>query len=230
VKAVLIRLEGPLQAWSSQGKLGIRDTDREPTKSGVLGFVGAALGMERDDERLLAELRTLSLAVRVDRPGSLLRDYHTAGGGRFRGAQYVVHGTSDCVQSERYYLQDASFVAALAGAEALVERVAGALTAPHWPLFLGRRACPPSVAPLIGVTGGSAADAARSAPRAELRHGEDAGAPLRLVVEAPPTVGGEPRYDDPLSFAHTQRSFAVRYVKTEWVTLPGPAAHVAVSA
>jgi len=223
VKSVLIRLEGPLQAWSSQGKLRIRDTEREPTKSGVLGLVGAALGMERDDDALLAELRTLSLAVRVDRPGSLLRDYHTAGGGRFRGAKYLVHGAGDCVPSERYYLQDASFVAALGGDDALVERVATALRSPHWPLFLGRRACPPGVEPFIALAAAGAAGAARAAPRALLRQGEDVQTPLRLVVEAPPSAGGEPRYDDPLSFAHTRRSFGIRYVKTEWVTLPDAA-------
>ena len=59
MKVLLIRLEGPLQAWSAQGKLGVRDTEREPTKSGVLGLIGAALGMPRTDDVTLAALASL---------------------------------------------------------------------------------------------------------------------------------------------------------------------------
>lgn len=211
MSVVLLRLEGPLQAWSAQGKLGVRDTEREPTKSGVLGLVGAALGMSRDDDATLATLATLAMAVRVDRAGSLLHDYHTAGGGRFRGEKYTVFDTSDCVPTHRYYLQGASFVAALEGDAALIERIAAALRAPRYPLFLGRRSCPPSVPPLMGVVDGTARDAVRAAPRAEK---PDPGA-LRVVVES---RDGDARYDVPLSFAQTERRYGRRYVSTEWVS------------
>lgn len=222
MNSVLLRLEGPLQAWSTQSKLGVRDTDREPSKSGVLGLVGAALGMERTDDETLAELRQLEMAVRVDRPGSLLHDYHTAGGGTFRGSPYFVHGVKDCIPSHRYYLQDASFVAALSGTAALVERIAAALRSPRWPLFLGRRACPPSAPPLIGVLQDGAARAAASAPyaqRAHERRNGEAASQLRLLVESSPE-DGEPRYDVPLSFAPDAKRYGVRYVRTEWVDPP----------
>ena len=62
MKSVLLRLEGPLQSWGAQGRFGIGDTDREPSKSGVLGLVGAALGTVRNDGDLLASLRTLATA------------------------------------------------------------------------------------------------------------------------------------------------------------------------
>ncbi len=211
--SVLIRLEGPLQAWSTQIKLGIRDTDQEPSKSGVLGLVGSALGMARDDEARLADLRELRLAVRVDRQGSLLHDYHTAGGGRFRGDRYLVFGAKDCVPSHRYYLQDASFVAALAGDALLVRSIGDALQSPRWPLFLGRRACVPSVPPFAGFGEGDAAAAVRDAPPAERI---DPG-PLRAVVEVEPAEDGEARYDVPLSFAEGNRRYGLRYVRTEWV-------------
>ncbi len=222
MRSVLIRLEGPLQAWSTQIKLGIRDTDREPSKSGILGLVGAALGMARDDDEILAELRQLILAVRVDRPGSLLRDYHTAGGGQFRGKPYLVFGAKDCVPSHRYYLQDASFLAALGGDDDLVTRVGEALESPRWPLFLGRRACVPWVLPFAGFVQGDPRAAIHSAPPADRA---DAG-PLRAVVEVAPGEDGEPRYDVPLSFAEGDRRYGVRYVLTEWVDMgsePGPA-------
>ena len=223
MKTVLLRLEGPLQSWATQSKLGIRDTDREPGKSAAVGLVGAALGMERDDEATLASLRALSVAVRVDRAGSLLRDYHTAGGGSFRDRKhYVVDGAGDCIPSQRYYLQDAAFTVALSGEDDLVERVATALRNPRWPLYLGRRACVPSCPVLLGVVDGAAHDAVRNAPLAERRDPVAPGEPerLRLVVEAPPEDGGEPRYDDPLSFRVGAKRYGVRYVKTEWMDVP----------
>lgn len=217
MRSVLIRLEGPLQAWSTQIKLGIRDTDPEPSKSGILGLVGAALGMARDDEATLASLRELMLAVRVDRPGSLLHDYHTAGGGRFRGQAYLVFGAKDCVPSHRYYLQDASFLAALGGSDEVVVRVGHALQSPRWPLFLGRRACVPSAPPFAGLGEGDAAAAIRSAPLAD-RSGDG---PFRAVVEVAAGEEGEPRYDVPLSFVDGNRRYGVRYVRTEWVDVAG---------
>jgi CRISPR system Cascade subunit CasD len=219
MKALLLRLEGPLQAWSTQSKLLVRDTDREPSKSAVIGLIGAALGMERDDDGQLAKLRELSFAVRVDRPGTLLRDYHTAGGGRFRGrGDYFVFNTKDCVPSERYYLQDACFTAALAGEATLVEHVAAAVRSPRWPIFLGRRSCPPSAPLFLGVVDGDARQAVRDpAFLCPARSNEPEVARLRLLVEAPPSEGGEPRYDDPISFRLGARKHAVRYVKTEWL-------------
>ena len=236
MKSLLLRLEGPLQAWSTQSKLGIRDTDREPSKSAVLGLLGAALGMARDDDAQLATLRTLSLAVRVDRPGTLLRDFHTAGGGRFRGrADYFVFDAKDCIPSERYYLQDASFTVALAGDDALVARVGAAVQSPHWPIFLGRRSCPPSVPPFLAIVEGPAEAAVRAAPllaaeeRAQgLEVRRAAERRLRLVVEARPEEGGEPRYDDPLSFRDGDKRYGVRYVKTAWLEVtPEPAEETA---
>lgn len=217
MKSVLLRLEGPLQAWGTQSKLGVRATDREPSKSGVLGLVGAGLGMERDDRAMLATLCSLALSVRVDRAGLLLRDYHTAGGGRLRGQEHVVFGAGT-VPSDRYYLQDASFAVALSGDDALVDRVAGAVQSPRWPLFLGRRSCPPSEPLFLGL---EAADGPHAVRRARLAERTD-GIPLRLVVEVPPEEGGEPRYDVPLSFMEGARRYGLRYVRTEWFEPPTP--------
>jgi len=215
VKAVLIRLEGPLQAWSAQGKLGIRDTEREPTKSGVLGLVGAALGMSRDDDAGLAALASLKMGVRVDRAGTLLHDYHTAGGGKFRGREYYVHRTSDCVPTHRYYLQGASFVAALEGDDALVLRIAVTLRSPRFAPFLGRRSCPPSVPLLIEIVEGNVRDALERAPLAL----EPDDGPYRRILESL-SGEGDVRYDVPLSFAQIERRYGTRYVTTDWVTGP----------
>lgn len=75
---LLLRLAAPLQSWGADSKFEIRKTNREPTKSGVIGLLAAALGLARDDDQALQRLNGLRFAVRVDQEGQLLRDYHTA--------------------------------------------------------------------------------------------------------------------------------------------------------
>lgn len=131
MRTVLLRLEGPLQSWGVTSRFDDRDSCLEPTKSGVLGLCAAALGMPRDDTAQLAQLAMLSMAVRVDRQGSVARDFQTAGGGAFAGADYGVFkasgGRGDTVTSRRTFLADASFLVGLGGDVGLVERIALAL-------------------------------------------------------------------------------------------------------
>lgn len=224
MKSVVLRLEGPLQSWGTQGRFSERDTDSEPSKSGVLGLVGAALGMSRDDEARLEALNGLEMAVRVDREGRLLRDFHTVGGGQFPGVKnYSVSGTKDPVLTNRYYLMDASFVVALGGDEALVESLAHALRDPVYPLFLGRRSCTPSAPVLIGVVAESAAEAARGASWTE-RH--DKGPKARLIMDALGGQEGVPRNDVAVSFRLGARRFVRRLVRTEWVDVPATTSEI----
>ena len=172
MKTVLLRLEGPLQSWGTRSRFQERDTEREPTKSGVLGLVAAALGMERDDDAMLARLAIAEMGVRVDREGGMLVDYHTAGGGTFNGKEHSVHGAGTVI-THRAYLSDASFLVALGLVdEALALQVDRALANPVWPLFLGRRACPPSLPVTAGLLDGGprAALVASSWPSPLLHH------------------------------------------------------------
>ena len=73
---LLLRLAAPLQSWGEDSKFETRRTRREPTKSGVIGLLAAALGRRRYEP--LDDLRGLRFAVRVDQEGELLRDFHTA--------------------------------------------------------------------------------------------------------------------------------------------------------
>ena len=75
---LLLRLAAPLQAWGADSKFETRKTNREPTKSGVIGLLAAALGLRRDDCEALTRLTGLRFGVRVEREGQLLVDYHTA--------------------------------------------------------------------------------------------------------------------------------------------------------
>lgn len=44
---LLLRLAAPLQAWGADSKFETRKTNREPTKSGVIGLLAAALGLRQ---------------------------------------------------------------------------------------------------------------------------------------------------------------------------------------
>lgn len=214
MKTILLRLEGPLQSWATQSRFGIRDTEREPSKSGVVGLVGAALGMARGDDEQLARLRKLEFGVRVDRPGTLLRDYHTAGGSTFRSEQYFVHGASknNSVLSERFYLQNASFLAALRGNDTLINEIASALSNPRWPLFLGRKSCPPSRKIFLRTSDETIVDVLLAEPWNE-DSGFEPTPPTRLVLESN-SLDGEPRFDDPISFAPGAVQHGIRYVRS----------------
>lgn len=145
---LFLRLEGPLQAWGDTSKFVIRRSMEGPTKSGVLGLICCAMGLSRQAAREeLPGLNTMTIGVRIDRPGMRWWDYHTvgaciglttAGGGLKTGAQ----GT---LITRREYLADASFLVALQGDTALIEKVADALRTPKWQLYLGRKSCPPSM-------------------------------------------------------------------------------------
>ena len=222
MKSVLLRLAGPLQSWGTQGRFGIRDTDSEPSKSGVVGLVGAALGMSRDDEATLARLRTLAFAVRVDREGSPLRDFHTVGGGVFRGEDHglwsIEAGKKEVktALTQRYYLSDASFLTALGGDdEAFVADIARALQHPVWPLFLGRRACPPSEPVFAGLANASPDAAIRLVPMAP-RDRAEAPERLRIVVESD-AENGRPRQDEPESFTLYARRHGLRHIRFDFI-------------
>lgn len=44
MSTLLMRLAGPLQSWGTTSRFDQRDTGKEPSKSGVIGLMAAALG------------------------------------------------------------------------------------------------------------------------------------------------------------------------------------------
>ncbi len=218
---LLIRLAGPMQSWGIVSRFSHRDTACEPSKSGVIGLLCAALGAPRDDDDTVARLAALPMGVRVNREGVPGTDFQTIGGGTIAGAAYGVaraQGASGgTLLSYRDYLADADFLVGFESADdRWLRRLDAALRRPRWPLYLGRRSYVPAVAPAAGVTMVSLGEALRdtSVPPAP--------AALRLVLEGPPGRG-EPRYDVPLSFHPQRRAFGLRYVTTSWVPVHAPA-------
>ncbi len=216
MNTLLLRLCGPMQSWGVQSRFSVRDSGLEPSKSGVLGLVCAALGIDRADDGALGELAALRMAVRVDREGVLKVDFHTALDVLKAGG-----GTKNTEPSNRYYLADALFVVGLAGEDlALLERVQAGLRSPRWPLFLGRKAFVPGEPVWLedGLKPGLDLREALD-PRVTPYLGRLPAPPrLRLVLEDPD--GPIVRADQPLSFAG--RRFGPRRLSSTFVTLPQP--------
>lgn len=160
MNGLLLQLAGPLQSWGEHSAFTHRDTAAHPTRSGLIGMIASAFGIPRHravsespdgSETTFGRLTRLRFTVRHDRPGVRLRDFHTIGGG------YPTHRTvptakggrrtsgQGTIVSERHYLSDAVFTVAVTAPDdpSLVTDCAQALSAPHWPLHLGRRSCPP---------------------------------------------------------------------------------------
>lgn len=156
-----MRLEGPMQAWGTHTFEDFRPSNLYPTRSGLLGLLGACLGLERGDLGGQARLAaSVEFTVRVDgqlarpgtdklitKPGIKLPDFHTVLDAR------KVDGSANKfpVVSRREYLFDAAFTVVVGSrAEALVslERLAEALRRPCYTPTLGRRSCP-STRPLL---------------------------------------------------------------------------------
>ena len=53
---LLLRLAAPLQSWGMDSKFETRKTNREPTKSGIIGLLSAALGLRRDETEKIEKL------------------------------------------------------------------------------------------------------------------------------------------------------------------------------
>lgn len=206
MSTLLLRLAAPMQSWGASSRFKKLTTEREPTKSGVIGLIAAALGRERVDD--LKDLCSLKFGVRIDQPGKLLRDYHTA------------HHPSDAKRSfisERYYLCDAVFVVGLETTdEEFLREIEAALLNPRFPLYLGRRSCPPVGQIILNITPLSLSEAletqewqAQDWYMKKLRH--KAKIDLELVMETSlETLGSYLKRDMPVSFSEKQRKYRFR--------------------
>ncbi|MFJ5924639.1 type I-E CRISPR-associated protein Cas5/CasD [Kitasatospora sp. NPDC092948] len=242
-QAVLVlRLAGPLQSWGDRSAFNRRDTRPQPTKSGVVGLLAAAEGRPREAD--LADLVGLRLGVRVDQPGTLLRDYHTVSDYRGRplpqagvnakGVQKPTSPAKDTHVTHRYYLQDAVFVVAVQGPAALVATLADAIRRPAFPLALGRRSCVPIQPITLGtVRGGTLEDvlaaepwqagpAAREAYRRRAARGPRPYSPHRIDLAATfdDPSGDDTLQDVPRSFAPRERGFTTRRIRHAWLDVP----------
>ncbi|MCX4744809.1 type I-E CRISPR-associated protein Cas5/CasD [Kitasatospora sp. NBC_01287] len=228
MSVLVLRLAGPLQSWGSAARFARRTTETAPTKSGVLGLLAGAQGRDRDAD--LSDLAALRFGVRIEQPGTRIVDLQTAH-----------HGDSDRSMplSQRFYLADAVFLAALEGERSLIAALHAAVRAPvHLP-YLGRRSCPPSGPVDVGVRDDAGLrevlerEPWLAAPWYRREHGQKAVLRLTLLIEpgdeggdgdahAAAHAGADAVRDQPISFDPRHRRYALRGVHTASVLLPRP--------
>lgn len=212
---LLLRLQGPMQSWGTTSRFDERDTQLEPSKSGVLGLICAALGRDRHEP--VEDLAALRMGVRVDHEGMPMRDYQTATG------VLIATGKSDLrrtVVSPRYYLSDAAFLVGLEGKdEALLARIHTALRAPHWPLALGRKSFAPGMPVWLpdGLSPLSLEAALAQYPRLVSARRGDLQPTLRCLLED--DQEGAVRLDQPVA-PFAERRFGPRFVKSGVLHVP----------
>lgn len=220
MSVLLLRLAAPLQAWGDSSRFVHRQTRQEPTKSGVLGLLAAAQGRRRTDP--IEDLAGTAFAVRVDQPGRLVRDFQTA---------RSLDGSRTMPLSYRYYLADAVFVAAVEGDGALLEGLDAALRAPVYPLFLGRRSCPPAGKLRLGLREGDLEETLREVPwQASIwyRRRQTTTVQLEIVRDAAdPADIGEVIRDHPVSYDPRRRQYGWRTViRSPPLTISNPVGRV----
>lgn len=152
---LILRLDGPMQAWGTHTFEDFRPSNIFPTRSGLLGLLGACLGIDRRDQEELERLAaSVAFTVRIDqavlrldakepilKPAIKLPDFHTVLAAR------KVDGSENKnpIVSRREYLFDAVFTVAVgehSAASIKLDEIAEALRRPCFTPTLGRRSCP----------------------------------------------------------------------------------------
>ncbi|MFF0494388.1 type I-E CRISPR-associated protein Cas5/CasD [Nocardia sp. NPDC004068] len=220
MSVLLLKLAAPLQSWGVASRFARRETQQYPSKSGVLGLIAAARGHRRTDP-IEEELTDLAFGVRVDQQGTLVRDFQTATSLDDR-TRYPL--------SQRYYLADAVFVAAVQGDPELLRGIRDALRHPRYPLYLGRRSCPVTESLVLGdILDATLPEALKTAEwQASSWYRRRQPAIVRLPIyrdrlpgEAPDPLPERVR-DVPVSFDPVRREYGWREVRAEHTQIDNP--------
>lgn len=173
---LLLRLDGPLQAWGGVALDSRRPTLGFPTRSGLAGLLASALGWRyRDGEKTTTLQDALRFAVRQDRAAVRIDDFQSVDLGRENSGwtRWGVEKRGGAFSTgthllDKEYLAGASFLVAMTlreNAPVRLDEIEGALSNPARPLFLGRKGCPPALPILVART-------PASSPYDALRYGD----------------------------------------------------------
>tara|TARA_B100000745_G_scaffold298840_1_gene248307 strand:- start:590 stop:1300 length:711 start_codon:yes stop_codon:yes gene_type:complete len=145
-----------MASWGQAAVGGDRPTGMQPARSALLGLLGAALGIKRDDESALSNLQSsVCFAVKQCAPGALLRDFHSSQvpsqskkATHFSRRSELSERKLNTVLSSRDYRCDGLWIVAIWLTEQSVltlEQLQRALLKPVYCLYLGRKSCPPAL-------------------------------------------------------------------------------------
>ena len=143
-------LDGPLQSWGYQSKFDRRTSLSYPTRSGILGIISAAMGIDRKDTKGLRQFDEIKFTIYKFCDSGRMIDFHTVGGGwnKKTHPQHIVPKadgkTGNTVVTYREYLQNAKFGAVVEGESSLLEKIGSSLINPVWGIWFGRKSCIPA--------------------------------------------------------------------------------------
>jgi CRISPR system Cascade subunit CasD len=153
----VFRLYGPMASWGEIAVGEIRDTAVRPTRSALIGLLGAALGIRRDDEESCRGMvEAYRFAVRTNGSLTPIRDFHTwqrpkqKRGLRWETRKEELEAeTIDTGLSRRGYLCDAVWTVCMwtvtDDPPCSLEEIRQAVRTPRFVLYLGRKSCPPGL-------------------------------------------------------------------------------------
>jgi CRISPR system Cascade subunit CasD len=218
-----------MQSWGTTSRFDQRDTGKEPSKSGVIGLIAAAMGIGRDDWADLEPLTHLVMGVRHDRPGVPKYDYQTAG---CAATDIIIQAdgkpAKSGVVSHRDYLADAAFLVGLECEDRLLlERIYAALQNPVWTLSLGRKSYVPSEPIWIenGLQDTSLHEVLAQWPWISSTRKWELLPEQLLVTFESGDGSGVLKMDQPLS-SFAERCFGTRFVRSELIDFPQEVTHV----
>lgn len=148
VEHLVFALVAPMGSFGDLAGHEQRGSEGWPGRSAILGLIGAALGVRRDDIKGQRALNDWRMAVSVLHQGPVLNDFHTVQtvpSARIRHpatraeALAVLTRSDNGLITRRSYRMDCAFGVALWGGDMALEK---ALNAPHFVPYLGRKSCP----------------------------------------------------------------------------------------
>jgi CRISPR system Cascade subunit CasD len=173
-RTLVLRFAGPAQSWAS-APYAIKATEGVPTRSAVLGMIAGALGIPRGP--LPGWLHATEIRVRVDRPGTVVTDFHTvsnppadvgaartrqrlaASAGRDRNTAHHTVPVGDggpwsksSMVTQRAYLADAEFIVTVNHPDdERLDSISAAVGDPVFMPYLGRKAFAPAFPFNLGI-------------------------------------------------------------------------------
>ena len=154
---LVFQLYGPLASWGDLAAGEIRPTKERPSKSAIGGLLAAALGVKREEEEKHAQIsQKYGVAFCVHQTGEEMRDYHTIQTakpqkGKIYSSRYdeLSAPKLETILSYRDYRADALCLAAVWAKDIAppfsLKDIKQALRSPKFPLYLGRKSCPPAL-------------------------------------------------------------------------------------
>ena len=175
-----MRLEGVLQSYADNGNWENRGTAPVPTKSAVMGMLGAAFGYDYGSQEIERLNDNLRMSVRINHGFGKMCDFQTIRAyrvpDRYGMEPPFIHALKDVRKAngslefkglkknencynwmssapklrDKEYLTNASFTVFLEGDANLLSQICDALLHPVYGLYLGRSGCIPT-RPILGI-------------------------------------------------------------------------------